>query len=468
MAEMLKRLREGNGDMSLSDQATIYRCCGLFDLCNDQDLMSLSLEGTSPFLDWLTWRLTDLCVIRKSFITYTAPEHTFTMEGKGPEAHIVRNCSPGYLADPCEDPYGTEWGKCEFELRDFGRLRRHSPTRDITMNAVRLCEAQPRYRLDGTMITDDREFDIRVVTETLLQDLKRMIITGAASTPGMFDGLNALVKTNYTDPTGQPCHSMDSNIIDWNGNQLAGGAGITWNGTAIGATYDFVDVLLAAFRRVMQRISWAPVLNSQRLRVGDIVLVMPTFMTRCLLDMYTCWSVCPNVDWEEGIGVIQALNTFEARTYRNQLNGGMFGAGRIYLDGFEIPLIAYDWGLQQGPTTADVYMLTGSVGNVRVLEGQLLDMRKVPGGSGVSGYYSYTDGGKILTWPIMEHTCVQQIVEMRPRILAWAPWAQVRFEDVVCNQPGGNLSPDPCEGSFFPETSFVPAECPGADSQTPI
>lgn len=436
---MYNTVKRRNGDLTLGDLATIYGCCGLFDMCSDQDLMSLSLEGQNKFLDWLSWQLTNVCLVKKSFINYVRP------------AQSQGACTDGYLGDPCADPNGVEWGACEFELRDFARLRRAGPVRDATMNDVRYCEMQPRYRLDGTPITDDREFDMRLATEAVLQDLKRMLITGNAATAGQFDGLAQLVASNYTDPTGRRCATMDSVVIEWNGNDLDGGNGITWNGAAVANTYDFIDVLAAVIRRIRQRISWAPALSAQPMGVGDMVLVMPTFMTRCLLDSYTCWSVCAST----------TTDTYEARTFRNQLLGGMFGDGRIYIDGFEIPLISYDWGLTQGPTTADIYLLTGKIGNVRLLNGQLLDMRAVPGGYPEAGY-SYTDGGRILTWVERDHTCVQQIVEMRPRLLSWAPWANARIQNVVCNQPGGPLGPDPCDASYFVETSFTPASCPPA------
>lgn len=444
---MYNMVKRRTGDLTVSELATIYGCCGLFDMCNDADLMSLSLEGQSKFLDWLSWELTNVCLVKKAFINYVRPEQS---QGA---------CTTGYLEDPCADPHGVEWGACEFELRDFARLRRAGPVRDATMNNVKFCEIQPRYRLDGTPITDDREFDMRLATEVILQDLKRMVITGNAATAGQFDGLAQLVASNYTDPTGRRCATMDSVIIDWNGNGLDGGAGITWNGAAIAATWDFVDVLAAVVRRIRQRISWAPALASQTMQVGDMVLVMPTFMTRCLLDMYTCWSVCAG-DTNTNLQVV--INSYEARTFRNNLLGGMYGDGRIFIDGYEIPLIAYDWELTQGPTTADIYLLTGKIGNMRLINGQLLDMRAVPGGYPEAGY-TYTDGGRLLTWTERDHTCVQQIVEMRPRLLSWAPWANARFETVVCNQPGGPMSPDPCEAaSYFPETSFTPASCPPA------
>jgi len=425
-----------------SDVASIYGCCGLFDMCADEDLISLSMEGSDPFLDWLGFEGTDICVIKKSFITWVRPE---TAAGV---------CTGGYLADPCADPNGTEWGECDFTLEDFGRVRRHGPVRDITMHDVRYCERQPRYRLDGSMINDDREYDARVISEVVLQDLRNLTITGNAATGGQWDGLQQLVNSAYTNSTGRRCGMMDSLIVDWNGNNMNGGAGITWNGGAIGAAYNFVDVLLDVFRRIRQRIMWSPTLASQQLAVGDVILMMPTWMTRCLLDFYTCWSVCEGTQYNE-----VALQAFEARTFRQNLNGGMFGYGRIFLDGFEIPLIGYDWSTISGPTTGDVYLLTGSVGSVKTIQYQYLNMSSVPG-SGYNTQHFASDGGRFLHWTQEDHTCVQQVMEMRPRMLAWAPWALARFQDVVCNTPTGPLSADPCEGSFFPETSFSVASCP--------
>jgi hypothetical protein len=432
-------------NMSVSNLATIYGCCGLFDLCGDDDLMSLSMEGQNKFLDWLGWERTVTCLIQKYFITYTRPESSGGRTGSR---------TGGYLSDPCGDSNGADWGKCDFVLEDFSLLRRHGPTRNATRNQVKYCERQPRYRLDGTPITSDAEYDMRVATEALLQDFKRMVVDGNSATPGQFDGLETLVSSGYTDSTGQRCSSMDSIVIDWNANGMNGGAGITWNGAAVGATYDFVDVLLAIIRRIMDRIEMAPQLASQSMNVGDIIFVAPTHVIRCLLDAYTCWSVCPGQEFREA-----NLNTYEARTFRNGLNGGMFGDGKIFLDGFEIPLIAYGWNLVKGPTLADAYVLTGAVGGVKTISGQYLDMTTVPGGYPEAGYTS-TDGGRLLTWLERDKTCVYREVEMQPRLLMWAPWAQARIQSIRCTQPGGVLSPDPWDTSFFPESSFVRPACP--------
>jgi len=424
-----------------ADAPLIYGCCGVFDICADEDLVSLSLQGADPFLDWIGWQRTDVCIIRKEFITWIRPEQSDD------------ESTAGYLGDPCADAHGVEWGKCDFLLEDFGRLRRRGPVRDVTMTDVRYCERQPRYRLDGTVINNDDEYDARVIAEVQLQDLRRYTITGTSLTAGLWDGLQRLVRSGYTDTAGRPCASMDSIVVDWNGNDMGGGAGITWNGGAIAATYDFIDVLLDVARRIKQRISYAPVLAAQQMQIGDMVLMMPTFMTRCLLDLFTCWAVCGDggkVDYE----VLQSL---EGRSYRNSLLGGMFGFGRIWLDQFEIPLIGYDWELITGNNQDDVYLLTGQVGNIKTMHYQYLDMTAAPRQYPNVGY-DVTDGGRFLHWVDYDETCVRRTMELRPRILSWTPWANARFQDVQCDTPTGALSPDPDSDYFFEEYFYDP-EC---------
>lgn len=418
--------------------ASIYGSDTLFNLCGNADLMSLSFEGQQPLLDWIGWELTDEYLINRNFITWMRPEYS---EGS-PTA--------GFVADPCADPSGVDYGTCDFTLTDFARLRRGGPVRDITVNDIRYCQTQPRYRLDGTSIMDNREYDIRLVTEVLLQDLKRMLMNGNSSTPGQFNGLQRLIKTGYTNTDGKSCSIMDSIVIDWNDNPMSGGNGITWNGAAVASTYNLIDVLLAVFRRIIQRIKMAPSLAAQQMALGNMILAMPSTLIQCILNHYTCWSVCDGSQYNE-----VALQSYEARNFRNGLLGGLFGYGRIYLDGFEIPLLGYDWGTISGPTRGDIYFLTGAIGSVKLIQGQLLNMASAA--QKESGKFAVTDGGRLLHWAESDHTCVQIFSEIRPRLVMWAPWAQARIQDVQCNQPGGMFSADPTETSFFPETSFFSA-----------
>jgi len=282
-----------------------------------------------------------------------------------------------------------------------------------------------------------------------------MVITGNSTTGGQFDGLQRLVSTGYTDYTGRRCASMDSIVVNWNGNGMGGGAGITWNGNAIAATYNFVDVLRAVVRRIKQRIRLAPSLAAQTLRVGDMILLLPDFLAQCLLDHFTCWSVCDGSQYNE----VQ-LNSLEGRQFRETLNGGLFGYGRIFIDGFEIPLIGYDWEMitNAAGTQGDIYLLTGQVGNIQTLMGEYNNMNMVPASYPEASYFA-TDGGRLLGWIEEDETCVRQSHEMQPRIVSWAPFLNARFQNVLCNIPGGPLSPDPLS-SFFIETSFNSAECP--------
>lgn len=405
----------------------IFGCDPLFDICTDSALMSLSFEGTAPFLDWLGWERTDVCVIKKAFINFVRAENSGGSK------------SAGWLADPCADPNSVEVDYCDFTLTDFARLRRESPTRDITKSGLRYCDIQPRYRLDGSPITNQREYDFRLATEVLLQDLKPMIVEGNKSTSGQFSGLELLVKTGYTDSDGSLCPAMDSIVIDFNNNGMDGGNGITWNGEAVANTYGYIDLLQAAFRRIRHRIRMAPALASQRMNVGDMVLLLPEDFTGCVLDNFNCWSFCG--------GNYLLMNTAEARQNRAALNSGAFGAGHIVIDGFEIPLMPYDWGLISSGNTFDSYLLTGAVGNVKLIQGQYNDLTVAAGER--PDKFSSTDGGRLLNWAEDRHTCEVQVVEMQPRLLMWAPWAQARIMDTVCSIPGGAISADPWN-TYFP------------------
>ena len=428
--------------LPLSTLATIYGCCGLFDVCSDDALMSLALEGSSAFLDWIGWERSDVCHIVKNFIDYVAPDGTKT-----------GSPSVSALADACATPTSVEFCTCDFTLDDFGRLRKAGPVRDLTKTGLRYCEKQPRYRLDGTQINDDEEFDMLLAMEVLLQDLKRYVVTGnSLNANGEFDGLERLVRNGYRCSNGQRNQLMDSIILNWNGHNMSGGAGITWNGAAVGATFNLIDVLAAAYRRIRQRISWAPPLAAQQMQVGDMVLVMPQDYIDSLLNFFTAWRIFPGTQYNE-----TNMQNLEARTYRDKLMGGMFGAGRIFLHGFEIPIMPFDWGLLKGNSRFDMYLLTGQVGAIKTLQGQYNDMAKVA--TKHPALYDATDGGRVLTWLDNDETCAKRVVEMQPRLLSWAPWANVRIQNVTSALVNGPVGPDPTESSFFVQSSMCVAGC---------
>src|SRR5690606_1851939 len=128
----------------------------------------------------------------------------------------------------------------------------------------------------------------------------------------------------------------------------------------------------AAWRRNRQRIMWTRQLQNQQMRLGDAIILLPTMHATCLLDHYTCWSVCPGGQYSP-----VNLQQMEARKFRNNLVAAdnpwnLYGHGYISLDNTIFPLMAYDPGLIKGPTRGDIYLLVGSYGGVRLWEGEHL------------------------------------------------------------------------------------------------
>jgi hypothetical protein len=413
------------GGMSVSSTDGLYSIIPpLFDPCGDNDLVSLSLAGVSPFLDWLGWQSSDVYRLVHEFIVYNRAAY----------ANCVK--SPGWLADPCADPNGIESLFAELVIEGFGSLGRMGPVRDVSKAALNYCEKSPRFRIDGLQISDDLEYDIVRATEVLIQDLLSLAITGNHSTAGQFDGLENLVIDTYSNSI------LNSIVVDWNSNDLDGGSGVTWNGAGIASTVDFVSLLMALVRSIRQRINLVPSIRSGGFQTGDLALVMPGSYVGCLLNEYTCWSVCA--------GDYALMNTFEARRFRDALNGGMFGAGQITIEGVTIPILPVDQ-LINGDGTFDVYLLSRGVGNWRWLYGQYNNMNLVaPLASSKTGLaYSALDGGRIMQWTKAQNLCLEQIVEMQPRIVLEAPWAQVRIQNVTCNIVGSPFSGDP-NSYYFP------------------
>jgi len=273
-------------------------CANFFDRCTDE-LMGLHFRAGLPLLDYMGFEVSDECHKVFEYITFVRP------------AYSTGAPTAGHLSQPCADPNGWEFGTAKLTIDNFGRYGRRGPTRNM-MQPSKYCMTDPRRRLDGTAVTDEREWDMRFTTEVILQDVSRHLITGNSSTAGQFDGLERIVKTGYDSAM------LDSIVIDWNGNTMSGGSGITWNGAAVASTFDFVEVLEAVVQRIRQRLSWAPMLSNQQMNLGDMVLVMPMHVATCLLKFYTCWSVCPGTQYNE-----TNLQTYEARTFYQNLMGGL-------------------------------------------------------------------------------------------------------------------------------------------------
>lgn len=427
--------------MTLDNDASPFGCCNFFDNCND-GIFSLYYRGALGLLDWMGFSPSIDCLRRVDFITYVRPE-----QSQGAD-------TPGYISNPCADPNGIEFGACHLTVEDFGLYGREGPVRNL-FKPKRYCKTSPRYFLDGAPVTSEHQWDMLFTMDALLGDLRTALITDTTlSGDGHFDGLQRWVRYGYD------CEPLDSHVFDWNHNDMDGGAGITINGVAATNIYSMVEYLLNFNQYVNDRIGWSPLLSGQAGNGVDKIIAGPSFLLRCLLDTYACWSVCPGAQYAEVV-----KNLKDIREFRQTLNGGRFGMGKIQLDDDEISLMSYPWGTINGPTTGDLYFLTGAVGSQRIWEGEHLsaqivldELAAMGEAAGVGGFVSF-DEGRVLVKADFDNLCAQKKIWMAPRLFCFAPWMQARFIDVTCHTPLGPLSPVP-GSSFFPLTSFSAASCP--------
>lgn len=420
---------------SAPDNPFIADATPFFARC-ENELMSLHLGGRMGILDLFNWSVSNVYTKTFNYITYNRP------------AYADGSPTVGYLSDPCEDPSGFEFGTSSITLEGFGRYGRMGPVREI-LAPTKYCETDPQYRLDGSVITDEFEWDMRFIMDVLKQDLFRDIIVGNASTPGQFDGLQQWINTSYDSEL------LKSMVFNWAGNDISGDGGgtITLNGVAMSnQSPHLINVLLAVFRRFRERIKWSPILSTQELAGRNMVLVAPTFLCECILDAFTCWSVCEGGEYNP-----VNLMTYEARNFRDSLNGGRFGGGFIRLDGQVIDLFPYDWETIHGSHRGDIYFMTLSVGDQQLWEGEHLNATSAAGGMIEAGHDEYfsTDGGRIIGVTDVDNLCRQTKIWMRPRLINRAPWLQARIMNVECTPLLDPLSADPIATSFFPHTSFV-------------
>ncbi len=401
----------------------------LFDMHASDAIMSLSFAGRySPLFDWLGFEPTKIFRVHEYFISYIAADGA-----------AAGTPTDGWITDPCAPGETVEWGSADFAVEGFGRIRRRSPVRELTEVDLRYSEAQPVYRIDGSLITDELEWDYYQVTSAMVQDLHRMLILGNKTTAGQFDGLQRLVNYGYTTTTGAIATEMDSIVIDYNGNSFApagGATGVTFNGNPITDGYNFIDILKSVVNRIQTRVRMAPTLNAQ-LQNQDMALVLPQDWIDTLLDAYTCYTVCGND--------VTRMDSFEARNYRASLaGGGMFNAGVIRIHGIDISLLPYDFELNNGDGTCDMYLLTRGAGNTPFLRGQFNDLSTVS-----KGDFTATDRGLLMTWETTDHTCYQRHAEAQLRLVARAPWAQARFANVGGDLILGSISGDPLSSVFI-------------------
>ena len=386
----------------------------------ENSLMSLSLSGTyGTLLDWIGWKGVKYYEKKRYFLTYA--DVSGLAADSPASSENLNACAPGPE---------SEFGTTSYTLTGWQDIKMGGKVIKVSESDMRYAESSGTLRLDGSPINNEVEWQTWLATNSLLKRFNRTIITNASF------GLQTLVNTTYTSD------AMDSTVIDWNGNDVAGatgaGAGVTYNGNAVVDGIQLIDLLQYYWYRLLMRVQNAPALTGQ-ITSQDVALVVPYFMIDPLLNSYVCHQICG--------GDTSLLNSTEARAERKRVgDGGLFGHGFIELGNTQISLMPHDAEMITDVTGVfDMYMLVRGVGNMRLLEGQYLDQRgdKLPMG------YTALDDGKLLTWENIDNNCRQQQVMLQWRVDMPAPWAQLRITNVTAEALGGVYSADAASGFFF-------------------
>lgn len=410
----------------------------LFSPYTERPLMAFSMIGAyHPLLDWIGWRPSLEWFTQKGFISYVAAD--------GAAADTP---SSGVVTDPCSAGNTIEFGKCDYIKQGFGRLRRQTPSRSDDNDGLVYNKLIAQHRIDGTLIRNEKEYDMLLCTSVIIQDLHRQLIVGnrGAST-AQFDGLQQLVVYGYQDSEGNSCSAMDSYVVDWNSLPMSGaisdssGTAITINGVAVpNGTYNLYGMFEWILRNIKIRLGVAPTL-SNRINRGDAVLAMPQSWIKPFLNVVTCFTKCG--------GDYARMTTDAALTFYNNLwlENDPLADAAFEVEGTTVLITGYDYELDNGDGTADFYLLIkGSNGN-DFLYGEYKDNR--PTVQAKPNKYATTDNGMLLTWAYEDQTCERRVVQGRFRLHMPAPFAQVRIQNVPYEGILSPLSSDPLNANYI-------------------
>lgn len=409
LVALIERLSASKGEKAYAGSGKQMYDHGMWGYCGEDEVLSAYVDG-SPFTDWLGWVGERHERNNVKILTHIAPE--------GREAGSVTS---GVLADECDEPNSVEWGRCEIDLTKglLGRCGNEVAAVNIDYG---YCEEQPIYRIDGTLITDDAEWQAALAAKVLAQDLEMQLVSGNRATTNQFDGVQRLVKTGYTDcRTGAVCPNVDSIVVNWASDGLAGSN--NGHGTIINKISDIL-------RRLKLRAKGHPQIDF----ANDVVIMLPTFLRDCLVDywaQYGGWLVTGQVQIDATV-----INENRARW----IQGGKFGNGWVPVDGTPISFLCNDYlpvsaGFAGG-NLGDIYILTRAIGGIPVLYGVYQDFTKA-GQSLAARFggdrFKVTDGGRFIVYQkITNETCFNTCILVRPGLKIKAPWLQARIYDVGC------------------------------------
>jgi hypothetical protein len=406
---------------------------GLFSFCGDTDIVSLVMEDQA-FLKWLQWLPNNEIYRNVKSVTWIGPDGADWATGAGSPGQ--NTCTSGVMTDLCGKPPSVDWGKCEIRLTKglYGRCGQPIAAANI---GLKYCNSEPIYRVDGTVIDNDAEWQMALAAAVLHDDISAHLITGDPANENEMAGLESLIKTGYIDyRTLEPCPQLDSIILDWAHQGVAG--------------------LVPYITEIINRIK----LRAKRIggiRNEDITIMTTSFLRDCIVNEFACEGPCSG-----GLASPQivVLNQQSARGDRDRyLTGGANGDGWVPINGEPISFLVNNWIPFQscpdggaGSYESDIYILVRRVGNRTVLRGEFQNFSAAAAELQAlfgNRQFRVTDGGKFLVWSNNTNTCFETCLMTRPGLYLSAPWAQARITNVCCTSELQPLSPQPCNEYFL-------------------
>jgi len=434
------KVQQKETDLTVDLTSKLYGCGGLFGLCGPDDILGLTMTD-DPLVTWLGFEPDTICEKSIKAWVYTDQEGT-----------AAGSVSGTVYGDACATPPTSEKGVCEYYIGDFGTLRACGEPVEVNTLGLRKCDKQPVYTIpiEGVgQIRIDNDLDLETINSalTVKHELSRLLVTGDKNVAGQFDGLTNLVKEGYVSVQGNRCYSMDSKVVDWENDTLAGA--VNGHGSIIGKIRDVV-------RQIMWRINTAKVGKPAE---GDMVLLMPTWAAWQLLDEWAWWSIRTGQQYNE-----VSRDNYTMRDFRDRYSVGLFGGGYITIDGMNIHIIPHDWATidQSAPYFCfDIYILTRALGGRRVFTGQYIPADIGANAvSDVAGYRHFNvepfQGARALRWIKTDNACVQPCTLFRPRYYLETPWAQGVIQNICVTTQFNPESLDP-QSSYFIEQNLVAA-----------
>ncbi len=382
---------------------------GLWGMCGPNDVIPAYVDG-QPFADWLNWKAQQY---DRDFGRLLASKAPSMADG----TH-----TSGVMTNECGECESVKWGKCEFNWTKALICRSGEEVNPLNLG-YGYCEEQPVFRIDGTRITNNAEWQAALAADELSRDLELQLVYGNRASTNELDGIQRLVRTGYTDcRTGRVCPPADSIVVDWQHDGFNG----TCNNH--GNIIRKIEDIYRRFKLRAQR---------KTLNTNDMIIMLPSFMRDALVDYWAQFGTFLVT------GTIQIDATEVFRRREEFISGGLFDDGWVPVSGKPISFLVNDFlpmdqcteDCAAGGYSSDIYVLTRKFGNMEVLYGTYQDLsqdvqRELAGRFG-SDRFAVTDAGKFLMFNMLTTgICFNTSLLMRPGLTIKAPFLQARIYDV--------------------------------------